>query len=266
MNVEKSGRELPMKQAIACPAVADDPCETLEARLRDGVPRRWPAPLPEAVRARLDEERAWLRAKPAVWPRAAQPKLLTPREVALARISGRAAAGDMPGLKRACAEGLAAGLTVNEIKEVFVQLYAYLGFPRSLNANNAFAQLLAERKAAGTVDPEGPAPKTLPADADRERIGREKRAALWGSDPNAPAAAWQTFAPGAEQFLKEHLFCDVFARGLLTDKERELCTVSMLCVLPGAEPQLASHRAAAEHMGNTKAALDEAVDLARDAR
>ena len=179
----------------------------------------------------------------AAQPRAAQPKLLTPREVALARISGRAAAGDMPGLKRACAEGLAAGLTVNEIKEVFVQLYAYLGFPRCLNANAAFSQLLAERKAAGTIDPEGPAPKTLPADADRERIGREKRAALF-----------------------EHLFCDVFARGLLTDKERELCTVSMLCVLPGAEAQLAGHRGAAEHVGNTKAALDEAVDLARAIR
>ena len=123
-----------------------------------------------------------------------------------------------------------------------------------------------ERKAAGVVDTEGPAPKTLPADADRERIGREKRAALFGYDPNAPEAAWQTFAPGAEQFLKEHLFCDVFARGLLTDKERELCTVSMLSVLPGAEGQLAGHRSAAEHVGNAKAALDEAVDLARALR
>ena len=202
----------------------------------------------------------------AAQPRAAAPKVLTPREAALARISGRAAAGDLPGLKRACADGLAAGLTVNEIKEVFVQLYAYLGFPRCLNANAAFSQLLAERKAAGTVDTEGPAAKTLPADADRERIGREKRAALFGYDPNAPEAAWQTFAPGAEQFLKEHLFCDVFARGLLTDKERELCTVSMLSVLPGAEGQLAGHRSAAEHVGNAKAALDEAVDLARALR
>ena len=192
--------------------------------------------------------------------------MLTPREATLARLSGRAAAGDIPGLKRACAAGLEAGLTVNEIKEVFVQLYAYLGFPRCLNANAAFAQVLAERKAAGKSDIEGPAPKTLPADADRERLGREKRAALFGYDPNAPEAEWQRFAPGAEQFLKEHLFCDVFARGLLTDKERELCTVSMLSVLPGAEAQLASHRKGAEHMGNTKAALDEAESLARAVR
>ena len=202
----------------------------------------------------------------AAQPRPAQPKVLTPREAALARLSGRAAAGDIPGLKRACAEGLEAGLTVNEIKEALLQLYAYLGFPRCLNANAAFAQVLAERKAAGKADPEGPAPKALPAGADRERLGREKRAALFGSDPDAPEAEWQRFAPGAEQFLKEHLFCDLFARGVLPDKERELCTVSMLCVLPGAESQLASHRAAAEHVGNAKAALDEAEALARARR
>ena len=202
----------------------------------------------------------------AAQPRAAAPKHLTAREAALARLSGRAAAGDIPGLKRACAEGLEAGLTVNEIKEALLQLYAYLGFPRCLNANAAFAQVLAERQAAGKADPEGPAPKALPAGADRERLGREKRAALFGSDPDAPEAEWQRFAPGAEQFLKEHLFCDLFARGVLSDKERELCTVSMLSVLPGAEGQLASHRAAAEHVGNAKAALDEAETLARARR
>ena len=202
----------------------------------------------------------------AAQPRAAAPKHLTAREAALARLSGRAAAGDIPGLKRACAEGLEAGLTVNEIKEALLQLYAYLGFPRCLNANAAFAQVLAERQAAGKADPEGPAPKAIPAGADRERLGREKRAALFGSDPDAPEAEWQRFAPGAEQFLKEHLFCDLFARGVLSDKERELCTVSMLSVLPGAEGQLASHRAAAEHVGNAKAALDEAETLARARR
>ncbi|KJS29540.1 MAG: hypothetical protein VR64_20520 [Desulfatitalea sp. BRH_c12] len=35
-------------------------------------------------------------------------------------------------------QGLDAGLTVNEIKEILVQLYAYAGFPRSLNAIGTF--------------------------------------------------------------------------------------------------------------------------------
>jgi alkylhydroperoxidase/carboxymuconolactone decarboxylase family protein YurZ len=32
------------------------------------------------------------------------------------------------------------GLTINEIKEVLIQLYAYAGFPRSLNALGAYGR------------------------------------------------------------------------------------------------------------------------------
>ena len=41
--------------------------------------------------------------------------------------------GDLERLRTALHEGLDAGLTVNEIKEILVQMYAYAGFPRSLN-------------------------------------------------------------------------------------------------------------------------------------
>ena len=61
--------------------------------------------------------------------------------------------GDLQKLKAALNEGLDAGLTVNEIKEVLVQLYAYSGFPRSLNAINTFISVLEEhgnRKASRT--------------------------------------------------------------------------------------------------------------------
>ena len=34
-----------------------------------------------------------------------------------------------------------AGVTVNELKEAFSQLYAYTGFPRSLNALGVWATL-----------------------------------------------------------------------------------------------------------------------------
>ena len=49
-------------------------------------------------------------------------------------ISAYTARGDMDKLDASLVRGLEAGLTVNEIKEVLVQLYAYTGFPRSLNA------------------------------------------------------------------------------------------------------------------------------------
>ena len=60
--------------------------------------------------------------------------LLTTKEKYIVNISMFTANGDMVSLKKAIKDGLYDGLTVNEVKEVMVQLYAYCGFPRTLNA------------------------------------------------------------------------------------------------------------------------------------
>ena len=63
---------------------------------------------------------------------------LTHQQQAMIPIAAFTARGDMNRLTLALNEGLDAGLTVNEIKEILVQLYAYCGFPRSLNALGCF--------------------------------------------------------------------------------------------------------------------------------
>lgn len=45
--------------------------------------------------------------------------------------------------------GLDAGLTINETKEILVQLYAYTGFPRSLNALSELMKVVETRKQRG---------------------------------------------------------------------------------------------------------------------
>ena len=55
---------------------------------------------------------------------------LNPKQQSIIAISSFTANGDLEKLKSALNEGLDAGLTVNEIKEILVQLYAYAGFPR----------------------------------------------------------------------------------------------------------------------------------------
>ena len=72
-------------------------------------------------------------------------KPLEDKEQKLVEIAMYTARGNMSGLKGALRAGLDAGLTVNEIKEVLVQLYAYCGFPRSLNALGSFMALLQGR-------------------------------------------------------------------------------------------------------------------------
>ena len=77
---------------------------------------------------------------------------LSAKQAAIVTIASFTAKGDLAQLKGALNEGLNAGLTVNEIKEVLVQMYAYTGFPRSLNGIGTFMTVLDERKAKGIQD------------------------------------------------------------------------------------------------------------------
>lgn len=106
-------------------------------------------------------------------------------------------------LKTALNEGLESGLTVNEIKEVLIQMYAYCGFPRSLQGLTTFMQVVDERKAAGITDPVGEEPQAVPTEGKYE-LGRATLGELTKAEPGAPAGVY-AFAPGIESFLKEHL-------------------------------------------------------------
>ena len=220
-----------------------------------------------AIEVRPEQNQTnWLEAVSEADYAAAQPQavrlsLLTPRQAALAQLAAAAAMGDLEAVKAAAEAGFAKGLTLAEFKEALLQVQAYAGFPRCLNGYSALAELCQARQAAGLPLPEGPQPNALSPEADRERIGRERRARLCGISPEADLAAWQRFAPGAEQFLKEHLFCDLFERGILSEADRELCTVAILTALPGVEAQLAAHRAIAKRLGLSDEAYAELQTL-----
>lgn len=61
---------------------------------------------------------------------------LTLRQQNIVPIAAFTAGGELDRLVPALNKGLDEGLSINEIKEVMVHLYAYTGFPRSLNALN----------------------------------------------------------------------------------------------------------------------------------
>ena len=85
----------------------------------------------------------------------AQTDGLTDRQAGIVPVAAFTARGDIPKLKVAFNEALDAGLTINEIKEVLVQMYAYAGFPRSLNGINAFNEVVKQRQASGKKDVSG---------------------------------------------------------------------------------------------------------------
>ena len=83
---------------------------------------------------------------------AAELKALNTQQANIVTVAAFMAKGDLPNLKKSLATALDNGMTVNQAKEVLVHLYAYTGFPRSLNALSTLNNLVQERKAAGIND------------------------------------------------------------------------------------------------------------------
>ena len=88
---------------------------------------------------------------------------LNAKQEKIVTIAAFTAKGDLQKLKTALNEGLDASLTINEIKEVLVQMYAYAGFPRSLNGISTFIGVLEEREQKGIKDELGKEPSPMPA-------------------------------------------------------------------------------------------------------
>lgn len=177
---------------------------------------------------------------------------LTDRQQALVAIAAYEAKGDIEALKNEVNNGFEAGLGVSQIKEALSHLYAYTGFPRSLNALGALQQVIRQRQEAGLSTEEGREADPLPADYDALSRGTEVQTQLCGGQPFN-----YTFAPQTDYYLKAHLFGDIFARNNLTFAEREIVTVSAISALPGCEPQLKAHVSGARNMGVTDAQLHE---------
>lgn len=169
----------------------------------------------------------------------------------IALIAAFTASGDMERLKSVLVEGLDAGLTVNQIKEVLIHTSAYAGFPRSLNGINTFIAVMDEREKQGIKDELGPEASEVKTDKSKYEFGHDVLAKLRNPafEPG-PAGSlkrpdngprYETFTPTIEVFLKEHLFADIFMRDVLDYASREVATVGVISNLPGANAQLRSH-------------------------
>jgi 4-carboxymuconolactone decarboxylase len=186
---------------------------------------------------------------------------LTNRQQAVFTIAAYTATGNLIGLHAALAQGLEAGLTVNEEKEVLVQLYAYCGFPRSLSGINTLMHVLEERKAKGIQDVVGKDASPITSTAPKYERGKKNLEKLTGKPETGPKTGANAFSPESDVFLKEHLFADIFERDVLTFQERELVTVAALMSLGGVEPMLQFHLGAGMHVGLTEAQLRQLIGL-----
>jgi len=189
--------------------------------------------------------------------RAEENETLSDRQKKIIPIATFTASGNMQKLEIALSEGLDAGLTVNEIKEILVHTYAYAGFPRALNGIAIYMAVLDKRKEQGINDKTGKEATPVPSDFDRSGYGHKVRNALVGRDISKPTSGYPVFTPIMDQFLVEHLFADIFSRDVLSHQERELVTISILAAMTGTEAQLKTHLGISMNMGLSKAQLED---------
>ena len=187
---------------------------------------------------------------------------LSARQQAIPLMAASMAASQMDKLNSALNQGLDAGITINEAKEILVQLYAYTGFPRSLNALNELMNVVEARKQRGIEDVEGKEPVSpVPAGDELLRVGTANQTKISGAPVQGPLF---DFAPVINQFLQTHLFGDIFARDNLDWQSRELATVGALAATPGVEAQLLSHILASMRVGLTASQMSQLAEVLRD--
>jgi 4-carboxymuconolactone decarboxylase len=179
---------------------------------------------------------------------------LSEKQQAIVPIAAFTANGDLDSLKVGIRSGLDAGMSVNEIKEVQIHLYAYAGFPRALNGLATLMAVLDERKAEGINDPMGKEASPFPEQKSNLDVGKAVQTELAGRPVSGPLF---DFAPGINELLQRHLFGDLFARDILDYQCREIATVSALACLDGVDSQLKSHIAIASNVGITQTQLME---------
>ena len=170
-----------------------------------------------------------------------QAQELSTEQKSMAAIAVLTAKSDWEGLKPELSLALDNGLTVHQIKEELVHLYAYVGFPKSIMGLRTFLTVLDERKAIGIVDTWGKAASAIHNTEPKYDRGKKVLEKLTQQPLPNIKPDYQQFSPEIDTFLKEHLFADIFERDVLTYKQRELVTVSALMSLENVEPLLKGH-------------------------
>ena len=156
-----------------------------------------------------------------------------------------------PQLKVHLNGALNTGSTINEVKEIILQMSVYSGFPSAINGMNALKQVLKERREHGINDEIGKTATDL-TKTDRLKLGEQELSKLDNSQMEKLKSAYNDFSAELVKFTLEYGYADVFSRDNLDPKYRQIATISALTALGNAQPQLKFHINAGLNIGLTE--------------
>jgi 4-carboxymuconolactone decarboxylase len=146
------------------------------------------------------------------------------------------------------------GLTSVEIKEAVYQCAPYIGFPKTLNAINEVNEVFKAKNIALPIESQ----KTVDEE-NRFDKGLAVQVKIFGD----VIKKMQESAPSNQKHIQEYLttFCfgDLYTRGGLDLKTRELLTLCIITALGGAEGQVKAHVQGNLNVGNDKEILITAI-------
>lgn len=165
-----------------------------------------------------------------------------------------------PQLKVHINGALNTGSSINEIKEVILQMAGYSGFPSCINGMNALKEVLDERKNQGIDDRIGKI-ATDNSEIDRLKLGEQELSKLDDLQVEKLKKAYNDFSPELVKFVLEFGYGDIYSRDNLNPKHRQIATISALTALGNAQPQLEFHIRAGLNIGLTEENVKEIMLL-----
>ena len=160
----------------------------------------------------------------------------------------------LPQLNAHVHAALNVGLTSVEIKEAVYQCAPYIGFPKTLNAINEVNEVFKAKNITLPIESQ----KTVDEE-NRFDKGLAVQVKIFGD----VIKKMQESAPSNQKHIQEYLstFCfgDLYTRGGLDLKTRELLTLCIITALGGAEGQVKAHVQGNKIVGNDKETLIAAI-------
>ena len=96
-------------------------------------------------------------------------------------------------------------------------------------------------------------------ESDRYRRGQEALQKIHGHTGERVIEALQEVAPDLARYIAEFAYGDIYSRGVLSLKEREIATVAALTALGNAAPELKTHIHAALNVGCSRQEVMEVI-------
>ena len=160
----------------------------------------------------------------------------------------------LPQLKAHANAALNVGVTPIEWRETVYLCAPFVGFPKTLNALGVINEVFAERGIKLPLESQG---KT--AEEERFAAGSAIQQPLYGNEiKEALAGLPGNMGEDAARFLTEFCFGDIYTRGGLDVKTRELLAIGIL-VTTGNMQTLQSHIAGSIRAGNSPETVTAAI-------